>query len=139
MTRAAENVKLGQLKVGLISKDKFDELKLNERAKAEAGSLRGAFGDALKRGHEAERIVSDVKKNYADLLADRGELLRLLEPAKIFHTAYSQVTAEIAVRDAALHAAREELSNVGRDSVQYVPWSNGIPPIPSDRSHFIRD
>ena len=74
VTRGAENLRLGQLTVGLVAKQTFDDLHITDRAAAEARILQTEFSAALARGHQTEQLVSEVKRNYAELLEDRKAL-----------------------------------------------------------------
>ena len=81
-TRGAANVKLGQLNVGLVPKAKYDELHLLDRATAEAKDIGEALLEALRRGDETEKAVSDIKAQFAELLDDRAKLVQLLDSQK---------------------------------------------------------
>ena len=116
VTRGAENVRLGQLKVCLVPRGAFDELHLREQATAKVTELSQALAKARTRGDESERLVSEIKANYSALLAQREELVSRLSAVQLIHAKYAVAKEEVTRRDALLGRFKTELGSVASDS-----------------------
>ena len=116
VTRGAENVRLGQLKIGLTTRKTFDELGLSEHATIERKRLYDEFETAKKRGNETERVISEIKSNFSDLVYQRDLLVDRLRASEVLHTIYEAVLSDIHHRDLTLDRLENELRNAGIDS-----------------------
>lgn len=116
VTRGAENVRLGNLKVFLVSRSDFDALQLTTRAEAEVAELSRTWDNARKVGDETERLVSEIIASYKALLEQREHLLDRLHASELVHEKYDTVSKEIFQRDQMLTAFRENLEKVSPDS-----------------------
>jgi hypothetical protein len=116
VTRGAENVRLGQLKVCLVPREKFDELHVNERATAEITKLEQALATARSLADEREHLVSRIKEDYSVLLTQRDELVGRLSSAQLMHVKYGAAQEEIKRKDDLLGHFKSELERVAGDS-----------------------
>jgi hypothetical protein len=118
VTRGAENVRLGQLTVGLTPLRNFESLHISERREAKVGELKQAFSKARIRGDESERLVSDIKRSYSVLLDQREKWVGQLSAVQLIHAKYAVVKDEIMTRDALLDQFKRDLNTIGRDSYE---------------------
>ena len=116
VTRAAENIRLGQLDVRLVRRSDFDRIRITDYASAEQQRLARDFAAAKKAGDEDERLITEIKTNYATLVEDRDTLVRQLPSVRRLHENYRRLMAEIAKRDEALDHDSRALSQLPDDS-----------------------
>lgn len=116
VTRGAENVRLGQLTVYLTPLSTFDALHIEERRVAKVAELEQAFAKARIRGDESERLVSEIKRSYSVLLAQRERWVDQLSAVQLIHAKYNAVKGEITSRGALLDQFKRDLGATGSDS-----------------------
>lgn len=116
VTRGAENIRLGELKVYLVPRLVFDDLKLGERGSNELSKLMRALAIAKKNGDETEGLVSEIKVNYLALLTQRDQMVERLLASQLLHSKYNAVKEEINRRDDALGAFQNGLESMPTDS-----------------------
>jgi hypothetical protein len=116
VTRGAENVRLGQLMLYLAPLKTFEDLHVTERRAAKVAELEQAFAKARIRGDESERLVSDIKRSYSVLLAQRDRWVDQLAAVQLIHAKYNVVKGEITSRDALLNQFKRDLNTIGSDS-----------------------
>jgi hypothetical protein len=117
-TRGAENVRLGQLTVYLAPIRTFEALQVAERRATKVAELRQAFAKARIRGDESERLVSNIRKSYSVLLAQREEWVGRLSAVQLIHAKYDVVKDEITGRDVLLEQFKRDLRTVASDSFE---------------------
>src|SRR5207302_1975761 len=116
VTRGAENVRLGQLTVYLTPLSTFEALHIEERRVAKVAELEQAFAKARIRGDESERLVSDIKRSYSVLLAQRERWVDQLSAVQLIHAKYNAMKGEITSRDALLDQFKRDLGAMASDS-----------------------